>query len=1304
MKPFLKFSLLALFSLFGLLQVTAQTTLIDYGSAWSYYDNQNEPAVQGSFDWNDISFNDGAWSNGNAHMGYGDGDEVTVVNSNTYTLYVRHSFNVSNPLDFDSLNLNLTFDDGAVVYLNGSEVWRQNMPSGTPTYNTFSSAVGTENGTASTVIANSLVTGTNVLSVEIHQASSSSSDISFDFKLSANVPGSVNVNRGPYLQKGTSSGMVVRWRTATPTETVLDYGTALGSLSQNHTNGTPKTEHEVELTGLSSNTIYYYEISNSSAVLVPESSDMYFKTHPVIGSTQPVTFWALGDAGTANNDQRAVRDAYYNYIGTNVTDGILFLGDNAYNDGTDSQYQNAVFENMYEDKLKNSVAWSTLGNHDGYSADSNSQTGPYYDIFTFPTNGESGGLPSGTEAYYSFDYANIHFIILESYETDRSVGGAMYNWAQSDIQNTSQQWIIALWHHPPYTKGSHDSDTESNLIQMRQNFLPMLESNGVDLVLSGHSHSYERSYFLNGHYGTSGTFNSGAMTVGASGDGDGKVDGTGAYIKGASTPEGAVYITAGSSGKVTGTLTSHNAMYASLYQLGSCVLEVDGSTLNLKFIRETGAITDYFTIQKGCTVGTSCDDGDPCTTNDVYDASCGCAGTPDTNDTDADGICDSADQEVNSPCPLDVDSNGVSNDSDSDGIANCLDSEPNSPCPNNVDANGVSIDSDNDGVCDDNDICPGGDDSADVDGDGIPDFCDSSNCLPDTTNFNTSNLSHVGSGSNNTSATIPTDGQDISFTVSGLSERTGGKPKDRYIEAVTITYVDEQGSNQTYGTFNAGSSSTVNANISGIVQSITVSLFDAYDGNSSTNMNVSLSNVNFCIESIQCNDSDGDGVCDPDDQCPGQDDALIGTACDDGDPCTINDVYDTNCGCSGTPSGDSDGDGVCDAEDQCPGQNDALIGTACDDGSACTTNDVYDENCGCTGTPTADSDGDGICDSEDQCPGFDDNLIGTACNDGDACTTNDVYDANCGCTGTPSVDSDGDGVCDGEDQCPGLDDALIGTSCNDGNVCTINDVYDANCGCTGTQSPDNDGDGYCAAEDIDDNDPCVPDANSPTCNNCTPDSASFPNSPLTHSGGGSSTRILSLPANSEDVSFTVSNINDVQNGKPDFRYIERIVVTYVNGSGSNQTYGTFLGSNVSSVNVTISGGVQSITVSLNDAYDGNAGTTMSVNLSQVAFCTVGGGAAKNYFSKDLVSNNTINVYPNPTKDVLYMECGDYEGEIIKVSLYNIIGQVVKNMELKGSYNQTQEMNVSDLTNGMYLLRMTDSKQQLIKSKRIVIKK
>ena len=74
------------------------------------------------------------------------------------------------------------------------------------------------------------------------------------------------------------------------------------------------------------------------------------------------------------------------------------LGDNAYNDGTDAEYQTKLFD-MYPQMLRKSVLWPTLGNHDAVTSDSTTQSGPYYYAFSLPTAGEAGGLASGTEAY-----------------------------------------------------------------------------------------------------------------------------------------------------------------------------------------------------------------------------------------------------------------------------------------------------------------------------------------------------------------------------------------------------------------------------------------------------------------------------------------------------------------------------------------------------------------------------------------------------------------------------------------------------------------------------------------------------------------------------------------------------------------------------------------------------------------------------------------------------------------------------------------------------------------------------------------
>jgi hypothetical protein len=170
-------------------------------------------------------------------------------------------------------------------------------------------------------------------------------------------------------------------------------------------------------------------------------------------------------------------------------------------------------------------------------------------------------------------------------------------WLTNDLANATADWIIAYWHHPPYTKGSHDSDAEIELIQMRQNFLPILEAYGVDLVLSGHSHCYERSYLLDRHYGLSRTL-SATNKLDA---GNGRENGTGAYSKQAGDPighRGTVYAVVGSSGQISGGSLNHPAMFVSLNQLGSMALDISGDRLDARFIRDNGTTNDSFTIFK----------------------------------------------------------------------------------------------------------------------------------------------------------------------------------------------------------------------------------------------------------------------------------------------------------------------------------------------------------------------------------------------------------------------------------------------------------------------------------------------------------------------------------------------------------------------------------------------------------------------------------------------------------------------------------------------------------------------------------
>ncbi len=411
------------------------------------------------------------------------------------------------------------------------------------------------------------------------------------------------ITRGPYLQFGTPSSVVVRWRTDIATNSRVRFGVNAASLTGTTDVATVTTEHEVKLSGLGAATQYFYSVGSTTTILA-SGVDYKFTTAPAFGAVQPTRVWVLGDSGTADSVATAVRNGYTTFTGGTSTDVWLMLGDNAYETGSDAEYQSAVF-NMYPTFLRQTVLWSTIGNHDTAQSTNPSLSIPYFQIFNLPTDNSAGGIASGTEKYYSFDYGSIHFICLDSMTSSRAPGSPMLAWLETDLANTTRQWIIAFWHHPPYTKGSHDSDTETELIEMRTNVLPILEAGGVDLVLTGHSHSYERTFFINGHYGLSNTFTN-AMKVNG---GSGRTDGTGAYTKQTGLPanQGAVYVVAGNGGHVTNWTggstaeynpTPHPAMFYSALHVGSMVLDINGNQLDVKMIRDTGAVDDYFTLLK----------------------------------------------------------------------------------------------------------------------------------------------------------------------------------------------------------------------------------------------------------------------------------------------------------------------------------------------------------------------------------------------------------------------------------------------------------------------------------------------------------------------------------------------------------------------------------------------------------------------------------------------------------------------------------------------------------------------------------
>ena len=432
------------------------------------------------------------------------------------------------------------------------------------------------------------------------------------------------LSRGPYLQMGNQTEITIRWRTSSATNSRVKWGTSFGTYPNIVDDAASTTEHIVRITGLTADTKYYYTVGSSTTTL-QQTNTNYFLTAPLSNTERKIRVLAIGDCGNASANQIDAKNSFLSFIGSNDVDAMITLGDNAYNSGLDNEFQLEFFDIYKNDILRYNKLYSAPGNHDYGNTQTNSgvRNNAYYNSFTLPTAAECGGVASGTEAYYSFDIGNIHFLSLDSYGKEDAnttriydTSGAQVTWIKNDLAANTKRWVIAYFHHPPYTKTSHTSDTEQELIDIREKFIRILERNGVDMVLCGHAHGYERSYLLKGFYKAT----SAAPTLldadfkkllYTSDSSTAKYDGSAlscAYKYNSGTyNHGSVYVVSGSAGQLGGTSAGypHDAMvYSNATNGGVFYFETDSNRLDAKFISYTApgnatpVIRDQFTIFK----------------------------------------------------------------------------------------------------------------------------------------------------------------------------------------------------------------------------------------------------------------------------------------------------------------------------------------------------------------------------------------------------------------------------------------------------------------------------------------------------------------------------------------------------------------------------------------------------------------------------------------------------------------------------------------------------------------------------------
>ena len=286
----------------------------------------------------------------------------------------------------------------------------------------------------------------------------------------ATTYGATALKRQPYLQQVTMTDAKVGWVSAGIGERVsitapagTPLGAAPGVIDSSALRSAGEKQMWSSLGSLEPNTIYCYELDTDTEAMNQRTG---FRTAPTATGDQPVRFLAFGDSGGGGEDQYALADQML----TVPYDLMIHTGDIAYDSGTISQYENNVF-GVYGDIFRNIPFFPSSGNHD-YKTN---QGAPFREVFNLP--GDSG------EKWYSFDYGRVHFVALDT-ESDYSTQAA---WLDKDLAATQLPWKIIYMHRPPYSSGEHGSDTT-----LRNKLAPVLERHGVQLVLSGHDHDYER--------------------------------------------------------------------------------------------------------------------------------------------------------------------------------------------------------------------------------------------------------------------------------------------------------------------------------------------------------------------------------------------------------------------------------------------------------------------------------------------------------------------------------------------------------------------------------------------------------------------------------------------------------------------------------------------------------------------------------------------------------------------------------------------------------------------------------------------
>jgi hypothetical protein len=292
--------------------------------------------------------------------------------------------------------------------------------------------------------------------------------------LSTALPASsVSLVRTPYLTAAARDSMTILWRTSTPTDTQIEYGTA-GSSQVAGNPAASETSHKVTITGLTAGTAYNYRVVTKPTGVWQQIGNANTFTTAAAATAPSFSVVAFGDSGQGTSAQSKVA----NLIANETFDFAMHTGDVIYPSGAAADYDTNFFP-QYNGFLGSHPIFGAIGNHD-----LETQTGqPYIDVFTPPTNN-----PQGSSLYYSFEWGNAKFISIDSTNTFQS-SGPWGTWFQSELANNTRRWLVVFMHAPLFSNDTtHGDDTT-----LQGLWQSMIEQYKVDLVVAGHGHIYQRT-------------------------------------------------------------------------------------------------------------------------------------------------------------------------------------------------------------------------------------------------------------------------------------------------------------------------------------------------------------------------------------------------------------------------------------------------------------------------------------------------------------------------------------------------------------------------------------------------------------------------------------------------------------------------------------------------------------------------------------------------------------------------------------------------------------------------------------------